>query len=400
MLLQTTRQVNLIILTIILFGITFQNTVAQSQVEPPTFSYRFAQFLTFSGKAGIPVAGKQALIYVQMTGETDIFRDNLIISPTGNYNYHFPLQSHSPRAFSQITAWIEIENPGAEKITSQSVHFIYEDNRYEWQQRYSEPFNVHWYQGDQAFGQKLLDISSIGLEKIRAILPYPAPPNIHIYTYGSAKELRSTMQISGHNWIGAHADPDLNVIMISLPQGPEQQLEMERQIPHELMHIILYHEMGAAYPNLPVWLNEGLASIAELYPNPDYILLIENAYKENALIPMANLCQAFPPQASSTFLAYAQSSSFIRYLQKTYGSSSLVTLIEAYQNSMDCERGVEYALGKGLAALELEWRKETFGEILFSTVMKNFLPWILILVISLIFPIAISVTSFLRKKDH
>ena len=161
-----------------------------------------------------------------------------------------------------------------------------------------------------------------------------------IYAYASAKDMQEILQSIKKNWIGAHADPDLGVMVLSLPEGPEQRLEMERQIPHELMHILLYKMVGAGYVNLPAWLSEGLASVAELYPNPDYLVLLENAHNKGNLPSIISLCQSFPRDASGAFLAYAQSASFTRYLHQRFGSSGMERLVRQYADGLDCERGI------------------------------------------------------------
>ena len=68
--------------------------------------------------------------------------------------------------------------------------------------------------------------------------------------------------------MAGHAAPDLGVVLISIPAGPDEGLEMQRQIPHELMHLAQYEVIGENFTNQPYWLIEGMASEAELYPNP------------------------------------------------------------------------------------------------------------------------------------
>ena len=143
------------------------------------------------------------------------------------------------------------------------------------------------------------------------------------------------------NWIAGHADPDQGVILVALPPGAERHLEMERQIPHELMHIALNYTDAHAYSNLPAWFNEGLASLAELYPNPEYQALIESAYDSGELFPLASLCQTFPNESQDALLAYAQSASFTKFLYDQYGNPGFNRLIAAFASGMNCERGVE-----------------------------------------------------------
>ena len=81
---------------------------------------------------------------------------------------------------------------------------------------------------------------------------------------------------------------------MALPESPERQLLAEQRIPHELMHIFLFNSTPLGYKNIPVWLTEGLASLAELYSNPDYPIVLEEAVKDEGLLPMSTLCGGFP----------------------------------------------------------------------------------------------------------
>ncbi len=167
---------------------------------------------------------------------------------------------------------------------------------------------------------------------------------------------------AAQDWVAGHADPDLGVILVTLPEGPEQPLLVEQRVPHELMHVLLYQSNQLGYANLPAWLNEGLASNAELDPNPDYRILLEDAAKKNSLIPLANLCVSFPRDAYGALLSYAEAASFVKYLHDSYGVSGLTSLTQAYNNGLDCNQGAEQALGKSLVQLQRSWERDELSQ--------------------------------------
>lgn len=158
--------------------------------------------------------------------------------------------------------------------------------------------------------------------------------------------------------MAGHADPELGVMVVSLPPGPGQQMETERQVPHELMHILLYQKLGQDYADLPTWLQEGLASLNETYPNPDYMTVLQDAAKKGSILSMNSLCRGFPAEASKFFQSYAQADSFTRFLYDAYGSEGLQALIQAYANGVECERGAEMGLGKTLTQLDAQWQHQ------------------------------------------
>ncbi len=372
---------------------------AQAQVQLLHLSaeYIFGQKITFKGELPADMKIISARFYYQFQGEANTRSGAAEMSDTGLLIHEVDLTQTPLRAFSTVLYWLEVTLPDGKTQQSPPATFYYEDSRFQWQTRESQLFRAHWYQGDSAFAQNLLDVADLGLKNIQSLLPLTLEKPIDIYAYASSLEMRATLQTGGQSWIGAHTDPDLGVMVVSLPPSPEQRLEMERQIPHELMHILLYQWLGPGYANLPMWLNEGLASAAELYPNPDYLILMDKAQRQDEVLPITTLCQAFPRQTSGAFLAYAEAASFTRYLYRQYGASGLESLVKAYANGLDCERGVEVALGASLSQLERNWRGEAFGENPILSVLIKLSPWLVLLLITLTVPMGLMLASA-RKR--
>jgi hypothetical protein len=301
-------------------------------------------------------------------------------------------------AFSHLNYWYEGTLADEQGYKSPLFNFYYEDNRFNWQTRTAEPFRLHWYEGDIEAAQKMLDVAKQGLDRVQSILPVGTPKQIDIYAYATAMEMQATLEQGGPTWVAAgHAEPDTGVIVVTLPTGPEQRLLMEQRIPHELMHILTYQQTGQSYTNLPAWLREGLASIAELYPNPDYLVLLDSAKEKDSLLPIASLCQAFPTDASGALLAYAEAASFTRYLHEQFGNTGLQKLVDGYAEGLDCERGTQVALGSTLIQLDAQWRQQQLGENAWQSALLRLLPWILVMLAVLIAPLLITLASFRRQ---
>ena len=185
--------------------------------------------------------------------------------------------------------------------------------------------------------------------------------------------------------------------MVVIEPGAEQSITLEQRIPHELMHVMMYRSVGAGYNNLPAWLREGTATLAEMYPNADYDRALADAGANNDLIPLKDLCVSFPADAGQAFLAYAESRSFTNYLHDAYGSSGLLSLAASYADGVDCERGTERAFGIPLSNLEQKWRSSVLGQNRFLPALQNISPYLVLLCLVLIIPF-IGIISTLRKK--
>ena len=225
-------------------------------------------------------------VFLRGSGDTETYSGPAIIQD-GEVVFLHDLTSQPLRAFSDVEYWFRISPENGEPFQSDTYTFYYEDNRFSWQTLSSGPFSVHWYEGTTEFAQSVLNAAEAGLERAKTLLKLPLVQAVDIYVYASGMEMQSTLRLGGLRWIAGHADPDLGVAVVSLPTGPYQRSEIERQIPHEVMHLLLYQLTGASYYSLPIWLKEGLASANETRPNPDYYVILSSAVEKDTLIPMA-----------------------------------------------------------------------------------------------------------------
>ncbi len=297
------------------------------------------------------------------------------------------MDQHPLRPFALTNYWFRAVAASGEKFESSKSSFTYQDNREPWQTLNDGPVEVNWLQGDLFFGQNALNVARTGLRSAYNLLPGDDFSPIKIFIYDSAAKLQETLNFSATPWIVGNANPDLGVILVSIGPGPEQQLEMERQIPHEIMHLVLYQSVKDNYSQVPTWLNEGLASIVETYPNFDYQRALKKAVKDNTLLPISSLCVSFPQDASGAFLSYAESASFVRFLQNKYGSKGLAGLVEKYKNGLSCEEGVQATTGSSMEQVAYRWRQESLGVDASVLAAQNLSPYLLIISILLIIPL-------------
>ncbi len=364
-------------LSILFFG-TIPTARAQTALPltDVAVDYDFGNYISFDARLDPALPITEAIIIFRATGEPQARIEPVTAFPDGRLNAYFSVPANVLPPFTTITYRFQVTLPDGEKRESAEFTFRYEDNRFAWSMLDGGALRIFWYEGDTAFGQTALDTARQGLTRNSEL--YQLYPNsvIDIYIYASANDLQGALGPGSPLWVAGHASPALGVALVSIAPGPEKSQEMERQIPHELTHILLYQNLGkAAYDNLPEWLREGMPTLAELYRNPDYPFALRLAVQNGTLIPMSDLCAPFPQDASRAFLAYAQSGSFTRFLLDRYGTSGLAALMSAYADRLDCTQGTERAFNKPLATLESEWRTQSLGEDQFLPAAQGMLPY-------------------------
>ncbi len=288
------------------------------------------------------------------------------------------VQSLGIEPFTTITYWWQIDFADGVNYLTDPESFVYEDNRFDWQSLVDINITVHWIEGDITRGQNILNLANDSITRIQHDLALPAPDHVNLYIYPTVGQLQSSMRLGGATWIGGHSHPELGAVLLAAPNGVEGQISLERDLPHELVHIFLYKRMGDQYHNLPTWLNEGLATLQEGVPNPAYIFELDRAARENALLLMQSLCASFPISEEDALLAYAQSASFTQYLLDIYGVGGVALLLDAYQEGTSCTGGVQRVYQRPIAQLQSEWRWTTLSNPNLLDYAQPLLPWLLL----------------------
>ncbi|MDR3578291.1 MAG: peptidase MA family metallohydrolase [Anaerolineaceae bacterium] len=373
--------------------------LSQSTVEISDVSviYAFGEQAIFQAKIHSNIPIQQTFLFILPEGQSTRIV-NVSLDSQGQTNLQYDIKNNPLRPYARVAYWYRVTTADGSILESQKYSFDYIDNRFKWQNLDDSNFQINWYERDLAFGQEALNQAEAGLQSAEKYLPVTPTSAIKVYIYNRASDLQSALQLGQQSWVAGEASPDLRVVLISIPTGPDQNLEMERQIPHEITHILQYQVAGTAYQQLPTWLIEGTASIAELYPDPDYQVALNKATTADTLLPIQTLCASFPRDASSAYLAYAESASFMRMIHDKYGSSGIQALMKKYEDGMGCDEGAMAALGSSLEQLQVTWKQEMLGVDSQSVAWKNLAPYLLILALLLAVPLTVIIRLVRKPK--
>jgi len=349
--------------------------------------YNFGQQITFLARltSGIPI--QQAFLSFRDVSEQNTRVVPLTLSADGSTSYRYDASQHLIPPFAMIEFSYQATLADDQNVTAGPFYFRYADNRFAWKDLRDGALSVHWYDGDQAFGQAALDAARVGLQNISQTLPISLDQAVDVYIYSDFADLVSSLTLGGRQWEAGHADPSIGVGMLAVAPSDTQSIDLQQLVPHELTHIMLYRSLGEGFNRLPAWLEEGLASMEELNPNPDYANALQTASKNNSLLSFEDLCVSFPADSGRAYLAFAESQSFVSFLRDTYGNTGIVALTKAYADGLDCNLGATRAVGVPLDQLETRWRESVLGQNAAGLAARNLLPYLLILGLTLIVPV-------------
>lgn len=380
------RVLSIVCLTVLLLAAPGAAS-AQSdvQIRITGLEIDFGRSVTVHASIQAPGPVQQVDLLLRGADESETRMIPAVLFADGSMQAVYDASSGTLRPFGRISFWVRVQLTDGGVYSSPEFFFRYVDNRFPWQTLEQDGVRVHWYEGGADFGQAALDAARAGLRSFEEILPVTLSAPVDVYIYHSTDTLQATLR--GQDWVAGHASPDLGVVMVAIPPGETQSLAMQTQIPHELAHVLLYQTVGPNYARLPVWLREGLAVNAELYPNPDFERALRVATENGSLLSFNELCLSFPPDASRAFTAYAQAASFTTWVQKNYGQSGLIALLSAYDDGLDCEQGAARALSLPLSQMEALWREQELGENRLGVAVRNLLPYALFLLLALLLPL-------------
>ncbi len=388
-----------LLVRVIAFGLlNVRQVAAQAGLElTSTASYVFGQQITFTAQVNSPVQIQQATIVI-LDESQGVSHVRPVVFTDGRAEFVFDTRQNHIRPFTSLSWYYQFTLADGSSAQSVSQSIRYEDDRYAWQKLEAGTLHVLWTQGDAAFGQSALNAALSGLQSISNLFPPDLSQPVEIYVYPTQADIS---MLSGEVFEEAgRAYPDLGIALVAAGPASDQSLDLEQRIPHELMHVLLYRHVGPGYKNLPVWLTEGFATLAEINPTPEYERVLSNYSNRNALIPLRDLCAAFPADPASAFLAYAEARSFTTYLRNTYGGPALLNLAKVYAGGVDCEIGFQNTFGIPLSEMDATWREQTLGQNVLGIAFRNMLPYLVLLLLLILVPILVGFNSARQKAGQ
>jgi len=389
------------LLVVVSIQLSSEQVRAQGEivVEDASVAVSFGESITFQAKIKAPIGIKQVSLLFHGVTEDVTRVETLQQAQDGSVSFTYDASLNVLPPFGLIIFWYQATLDDDKTYTSAPITFSYYDNRFPWRAVNNANVTVHWYAGDDAFGAAALDAAGKGLLEVNEFIAISLVQPIDIYIYSNATDLQNTLLLGGEDWVGGHANPELGVVLVAIAPGPNQSIDLESKIPHELAHVMLYRSLGKAYAKQPAWLLEGIASMVE-YPNPDYKHALEVARNNDSLLLFGDLCVSFPADAGNAFLAYAQSQSLVSYIRETYGTSGLARLTNSYGEGINCELGATNALGTPLSQLDVRWRENVLGQNITGVAMRNLIPFVLLMALVLVVPLwgAIDMLRQRRKR--
>lgn len=249
--------------------------------------------------------------------------------------------------------WRYTDENGIESVSEKKT-ITWLGSNHNWQTVTSGLINLHWYSGDQAFANDLLDAAITGLARLQNDAGLQPDQPIHLYIYANTDDMKDAI-LYEPSWTGGMAYPEHDIVIIGISQ---RDLEWGRAtIAHELTHVLVGHLTFSCLGDVPTWLNEGLAVYSEGRLDPSAEAQLNEAIKNDQLLSARSLSGGFSEVPSRAYLSYSQSYSIVKFLIETYGQDSMNSLLITLRDGTPVDEALLQIYGFDIDGLEAAWRE-------------------------------------------
>ena len=330
-----------------------QGTISVTKNE---HEHVFKESLTFSLAAKSDHKITEAKLFYQVSGQTSThkvvleFESNTEVDLAHTEDMK-DADNYQPPMIT-FTYWWVIEDDDGNRLKTDPISFVYTDTRYTWQVLEDELVRLYWHDQDQDFGQRFFDAAVSASKKLSQEFGVAPKDPVAVVIYNSHQELMSVLQESSSEWTGAVTFGRTGCIAIGL--GPMSW--MERVVPHELTHAVLYLVTKPPFGDIPRWLHEGLAMRSEGGLSSGEQAVLDEAIRADNLIALRTLNSAFPDQRERATLSYAESYSLIHFIVEEFGTEKLGELIAVFSEGAHYDDALMQVFGVDMDGMEDLWR--------------------------------------------
>lgn len=253
-----------------------------------------------------------------------------------------------------IEYWWTVTDAQGEKISSERVKVIFDDNRHTWQDLTEGKVTLYWYGNGLSVIKDIMSATQQALTRLLKDTGAELKKPVKIYLYPSTADLQGAM-IFPQEWTGGATFTGFGIIAIGLQ--PFNSDWNKRAVAHELTHLVIEQVTSNPYNDLPTWLDEGLAMYTEGPLDSAFANQLRSAVLGNGLISVPSLSSPFSAYPDKATLAYAQSHSVVEFLIRTYGQAKMYELLATFHDGSGYDSALMKVYGFKMDGLNSLWRE-------------------------------------------
>jgi hypothetical protein len=266
--------------------------------------------------------------------------------------------------------WRVTVQDGSEAVSPrQTVTWL--DDEHDWQVISGGNINLHWYSGNQSFGEELHSAAVTALERLALEVGIQPSQPIDLYIYANLQDVRDAI-LYEPSWMGGVAYAENSVVIIGISQDDIEWGKSTEA--HELTHVLVGHLTFSCLGFLPNWLSEGLAMYGEGGLDESSQASLDTAIADDTLMSVRSLSGGFAEEYDRVTLSYAESYSIVNFLLEEFGQEKMSQLLAALRTGATGDAALQTIYGFNVEGLEDAWRESIGAEPRIQTANPTPLP--------------------------
>jgi hypothetical protein len=319
----------------------------------------FPDKITFSLQANSPLAINSIELEYGTDKHTLVSETNRIkpvFTPgkevNANWDWQMKKTGSIPPGATVWWRWVTTVNDETQTTVRKSL--TYTDTRFQWQSVSLKDADFYWYGQNESLVKMLTGAVQQHLARIELNVSIPPERKPKVFVYTDSEELKGAVLFEP-GWTGALAYPQYNIVLTAVNTN---NLDWAMNaLPHEITHLLVGEAIFGPFGGIPTWLNEGLARYSETDQlSRDDQQALDDGIRANKLISVRSLGSTFPADTGSALLAYAESSSVVRYLIKQFGWPKMRDLLQVFKEGATYDKALQQVYGLDTDGLEAQWK--------------------------------------------
>ncbi len=208
--------------------------------------------------------------------------------------------------------------------------------------------NVHWYGSSEERARRFGDLTGGAVSRAEKILGHALNGPVDIFVYVTRGDFFGALGPEAREWTGAATFPGIRTVFMWLGGGSSEYLD--RALIHEVTHVVFFDATRNEFHAPPLWLNEGFAVWSERQDAETQAATVRSEVS-SGLISFGAMTDAFPIGTRGSSLSYAEGTTMVDRIMRTYGGSAMSGIAAAYRNGATDEEALR--AGTGVAAAQL-----------------------------------------------
>jgi hypothetical protein len=256
---------------------------------------------------------------------------------------------------SSLSYWWTVADASGKKVETTPARINIEDGRYNWRKNTQGRVTLYWYQGDDSIAGELMAATQQALTRLAENTGAELESPVSLYIYASANDLQGSM-IFPQEWTGGVSFTRYGIIAIGIAPNFVDLEWGKRAVAHELTHLVIQQVTFNPYNELPTWLDEGLAMVAEGELESDFTAALSKAEADKTFISVRSLASPFSAYAEQSVLAYAESYKIVAYLINDYGREKMFELLSTFRHGSGYDEALNRVYGFDMDGLNAKWQ--------------------------------------------